>query len=88
MPRRTKADPAPTRAELVAQHVRSLQRGKLSYKKADAAMDLLEKEMQPGEVVQVASGKKFRFVDKFADRNKLNVGLNARRYEFEEVTLP
>lgn len=51
-------------------------------------MDLLEKELQPGEVIQVASGKKFRFVDKFADRNKLNVGLNARRYEFEEVTVP
>jgi len=49
-------------------------------------MDTLEKELEPGQIVQLGSGRSVRFVDKFAGRNRINVGVNARRYEFEEVT--
>jgi hypothetical protein len=60
--------------------------GKKHYRKADAAMDTLERELEPGQMVQLGSGRSVRFVDKFAGRNRINVGVNARRYEFEEVT--
>ena len=49
-------------------------------------MDTLEKELEPGQIVQLGSGRGMRFVDKFAGRNRINVGMNARRYEFEEIT--
>ena len=44
-----------------------------------------ERELEPGQIVQLGSGRSVRFVDKFAGRNRINVGVNARRYEFEEV---
>ena len=31
-------------------------------------------------------GKKFRLVDKYAERNSIGVGLSARRFEVEEVS--
>jgi len=49
-------------------------------------MDAQEKELEPGQMVQLGSGHGMRFVDKFAGRNRINVGINARRYEFEEIT--
>ena len=67
--------------------LRTQEAGKRAYKKADALMDALELELEPGQIVTFPNGKKFRFVDKFANKNRINVGLNARRYEFEEVIL-
>jgi len=49
-------------------------------------MDTLERALEPGQIVQLGSGRSVRFVDKFARRNRINVGVNARRYEFEEIT--
>jgi hypothetical protein len=66
--------------------MRATELGKKNYRKADAIMDTLEKELEPGQVVQLGSGRSVRFVDKFAGRNRINVGMNARRYEFEEIT--
>jgi hypothetical protein len=60
--------------------------GKKHYRKADASMGTLERELEPGQIVQLGSGRSVRFVDKFAGRNRINVGVNARRYEFEEIT--
>ncbi|MCU1301986.1 MAG: hypothetical protein JWQ87_2270 [Candidatus Sulfotelmatobacter sp.] len=94
MPRAAKAVPAGK----VAKHLSNLALGKKYYKKSDAALDeVLEKLprcetcKQPvanGLEVKLRSGKKVRLVDKFADKHRTNVGQNARRYEFEEVTLP
>lgn len=84
MARTAKAD----LASLVTKHLRSLELGKKHYKKSDAALDEIEKQIIPGEIVALPSGKKVRFKDKFADRTRINVGMNARRYEFEEVTQP
>jgi hypothetical protein len=60
--------------------------GKKHYGKADASKGTLERELEPGQMVQLGSGRSVRFVDKFAGRNRINVGVNARRYEFEEIT--
>jgi hypothetical protein len=84
MPRAAKTDIA----SLVAKHLRSLELGKRNYRKADAALDEIEQKLQPGEVVELPNGRKVRFKDKFDGRNRINVGLNARRFEFEEVTSP
>ena len=65
--------------------VRALELGKKNYKKADALMDALEKELEPGQLIVLRSGKSYRFVDKFSGKNRINVGMNARRYEFEPV---
>lgn len=78
-------------------HVHSLREGKERYKAADAALDALLAKKKPGSVIKLPAGskvaedlrgKKFRVVDKFADRNSIGVGLNARRFELEEVTEP
>jgi hypothetical protein len=60
--------------------------GRKHHRKADAWMDTLERALEPGQIVQLGSGRSVRFVDKFAGRNRINVGVNARRYEFEEIT--
>ena len=93
MPRRTKPEPAEVDlSKLVSRHVLALQSGKKGYKTADALLDVIESHLKPGDVVEVTegklSGKKFKFSDKFSDRSRLNVGMNARRYELEDVTAP
>lgn len=82
MPRASKAD-LPT---LVARHLRLLASGKKNYKKSDVLLDELEKQLEPGQIVKLPNGTSVKFVDKFAGKNRMNVGMNARRYEFEEVT--
>lgn len=39
-------------------------------------------------VVATVEGKKFAVSDKFANRNSIPVGQNARRFEIEEVSAP
>lgn len=78
-------------------HLHSLREGKERYKAADAALDALLEKKKAGaviklpigkEVAEELRGKKFRVVDKFKSRNSIGVGLNARRFELEEVTEP
>ena len=70
----------------VGKFLRATELGEKYYRKADASMDTLERALEPGQIVQLGSGRSVRFVDKFAGRNRINVGVNARRYEFEEIT--
>lgn len=72
-------------AQQVGKYLRALELGKKHYKRADALMDSIEKELQPGQVITLLTGKVVRFADKFESRTRINVGMNARRYEFEEV---
>ena len=51
-------------------------------------MDVLETKLKPGEIVTLPTGKKYRFVDQWAGKNKVNSGMYVRKYEFEPVTDP
>lgn len=59
--------------------------------KAVLAVEVNEKELREqfnsafDLVLAKISGKKFRIADKFASRNSIPVGQNARRYELEEI---
>jgi len=70
----------------VGKFLRATELGKKHYRKADVSMDTVERELEPGQIVQLGSARSVRFVDRFAGRNRINIGVNARRYEFEEVT--
>jgi hypothetical protein len=80
---------------LVAKHVHNLAKGKELYKKADVALDealtLLPRcgscggVMVADIIVKLRNGKKFKLIDKFAEKHRTNVGQNARRFEFEEI---
>lgn len=67
-------------ADLCQRQQRALELGKKWYKRADALMDEIERQMEPGQI----EGR-YKLVDKFASKNRINVGLNARRYELEVV---
>lgn len=73
-----------TLAERVARHLRAKALGKRHYKKADAIMNELERELTPGEVIKLADGTAFEFRDK---GSAFPVGQTARRFEFKEVTV-
>lgn len=70
---------------LVAKHLRALSAGKKAYKRSDVLLDEIEKQMEPEQIVKLPSGVSVKFVDKFAGKNRVNVGMNCRRYEFEEI---
>jgi hypothetical protein len=63
----------------VGKFLRATELGEKYYRKADASMDTLERELEPGQIVQLGSGRSVPFVDKFAGRNRINVSVNARR---------
>lgn len=69
----------------VQRQISTLNSGKKGYKKSDALMDQLEKELEPGQIVILPNGKKVRFVDQWAGKSKVNAGMNVRRFAFEEV---
>lgn len=71
----------------IQRHVRALELGKKNYKRADALLDEIALEMEPGQVLPLdANGKKFKLKDNFAaGKTRMNVGLNARRYEIEVI---
>lgn len=73
----------------VRDHLHASITGKDFYKIADELLDELVAKMKPGQVVKIPhgklAGKSFRLVDKFAQKNRIGVGMSARRYEFEEV---
>lgn len=89
--------PRLTAPDLALLHLHSLAEGKSRYKIADSALDALLEKKKAGAVIKLPSGKevaenlrgrKFRVVDKFKSRNSIGVGLNARRFELEEVNEP
>ncbi len=96
MKKATKAKKAATGLDaptLAWRHLSNLQRGKTGYKKADAAFEALMKLVKAGETVTLPAncrmaGKKFLVIDKFEKKIAVNVGMNARRYELEELTEP
>jgi len=84
--------------EVAAQHLEALLVGKQGYKSADAALELLITQSRTADcptcgahrfknngIVKSADGRKFLIVDKFAHRNAVPVGQNARRFELEEL---
>jgi hypothetical protein len=70
----------------VGKFLRATELGEKTLQESRCRDGYLERELEPGQMVQLGSGRSVRFVDKFAGRNRINVGVNARRYEFEEVT--
>ena len=72
-------------AQRIQKHLTALRLGKKWYKLADQRLDKLLLEMEPGQSVKLANGKTFQLQDKFAVKNRINVGLNARRYDFVEI---
>lgn len=87
--------------EVAAAHIEALSVGKQGYKTADLALEVLigqctsdncptcgSRRFKNDGIVKAADGRRFRIVDKYASRIAVNVGMNARRYELEEVTQP
>lgn len=84
--------------EVAANYVDVLDLAKQGYKTADSALAFLisQLEIEPcptcggrrfknNGIVKAPDGRRFRVVDKFASKIQLNVGMNARRYEVEEI---
>lgn len=87
-----------TPGEVAATHVEALSVGKQGYKTADSALELLVSQCESDPcptcgnrrfkndgIVKAKDGRRFRIVDKYATRIAVNVGMNARRYELEEL---
>jgi hypothetical protein len=83
---------------LAAEHLQIRDLAKQGYKTADSALDLLISKCRGVDcptcgaprfkndgVVKGSDGRRFRIVDKFASRNSVPVGQNARRFELEEI---
>lgn len=83
-----KSTPALDVPTLAARVVASREVGKRGYKKADAAMAELVKQIKPGETVTLASGKKFQLKDNWEGKTQVAAISFSRRYELEEVTSP
>ena len=103
-----KADaPEITPESLAFLHVFALGCGKIGYKHADAAIEMLLKKQKRGTVTigpiephinpllqefakfaSTLAGKKFKIVDGWRGKSKVNTGSNVRRYELEEITSP
>ena len=84
--------------EVAAAHVDALDTGKQGYKTADSALQLLIAQLETDPcptcgarrfkndgIVKAPDGRRFRVVDKYATKIQVNVGMNARRYELEEI---
>jgi hypothetical protein len=85
--------------EVASLHVSALDTGKQGYKTADSALALLIAQLESDPcptcgsrrfkndgIVKSPDGRRFRIVDKYASKIQVNVGMNARRYELEEIT--
>ena len=84
--------------DIAQDHLETLGIGKQGYKAADSALDYLlslcrdedcptcgAPRFKNGGVVKSSDGRSFRIVDKYAKKNSVPVGQNARRYEIEEI---
>jgi hypothetical protein len=72
-------------AAKVLRVVRAREQGKRAYKRADALIAELVKEMEPGQTVKVSAEKAYQLLDKFAGKEIVWNPCAARRWEFEEV---
>jgi thiamine biosynthesis protein ThiC len=91
--KKKKPAPALDAPTLAWRHISNLQKGKTGYKKADAAFEALMKQVKAGDIIELPAncrmaGKKFEVKDKFATKIQVNVGMNARRFELDEITEP
>jgi hypothetical protein len=94
-----------TAESLAFLHLFALGCGKIGYKHADAAIELLLKKQRHGTITIAEidphinpllqefakfagslAGKKFKIVDGWRAKLKVNTGSNVRRYELEEIT--
>jgi hypothetical protein len=82
------AKPAPDLALMLAQHLRSLAIGRKRYNMSDVAMEVLLKQLTPGEVVTLKNGRKYQLVDRYATKTTVFQPCGARRFQFDEVTEP
>jgi hypothetical protein len=82
------AKPVPDLSLMLAQHLRSLAIGRKRYQMADAAMEVLLKQLTPGEILVLKSGKKFQLIDRYAFKTVVFQPCGVRRYQFDEVTEP
>jgi hypothetical protein len=74
-------------ADMVGKHIRALALGKKNYKRADALLAVIVREMEPGVLVTLANGETWELEDKFAGgKISVPVGQSARRYGFKQVT--
>jgi hypothetical protein len=65
--------------------VRTRDMGKRAYKRADALLSEIVKEMKVGQVVQVSNERAYELVDNFAGKDIVWNPCAARRWELEEV---
>jgi hypothetical protein len=68
--------------------LRSLELGKKRYKQSDACLEVLARELKPGEVVTLRNGRKFELIDRYAVKTVVFQPCGVRRFEFAEVTEP
>lgn len=84
--------------DVATTHAAMLETGKAGYKAADSALALLISQLEADPcptcggrrfkndgIVKAEDGRRFRIVDKYASKIQVNVGMNARRYELEEI---
>ena len=89
----------PSAGELAIVHMNALAMGKQGYKAADGALEFVVSKCETDPcptcgarrfkndgIVKSPDGRRFRIVDKYASKIQVNVGMNARRYELEEIT--
>ena len=72
-------------ARKIQQAIRAREMGKRAYKRADALMAQIAREMEPGEVVKVSPEKAYELVDNYAGKDIVWNPCAARRWELEEV---
>lgn len=72
-------------AQVVLKAVRARQLGQKHYKRADALLSEITKEIEPGQVVKVSAERAFKLVDKFQGKDIVWNPCAARRWELEEV---
>lgn len=85
MPKLSKSDPPRTISERVENFLALQKLAKDSYKTLDHTMDALKKEIKSGEIVTLPDGKKVRMKDTWRGKNRVNGGMNIRRWAFEDV---
>jgi len=72
-------------ARKIQRAIRTREMGKRAYKRADALIAEIAKEMKPGQIVQVSNERAYELIDNFAGKDTVWNPCAARRWELEEV---
>lgn len=75
-------------AALAGKYISAVARGKLQYRRADAALSALAKVMKPGQMVILRGGKKYQLLDQFAVKTVVFRACGVRRFKLEEIVEP